>query len=260
MRVLIVDDEPLSRTAVEQILRSRQDIEQLDCAKDAFEALHKICGNQFDVVLLDINMPELSGIGLVERLAASGSTLPAIIFVTAYDQYAITAFEQHALDYILKPFSPLRINTALDLAFRRAAADRAKNILDAAPQLQSLIRKPASRIAIKSNGRVIFINPNDVVTVEAEGNYVLLQQRSGSHLLREAISVMAKKLEVYGFVRIHRSVLVNSAYVEEIRPCPTGEYVLRVRGGKEYAVTRTFKHGLRSLADFWIGTDSFWPH
>jgi len=95
------------------------------------------------------------------------------------------------------------------------------------------------------------------MAVEAEGNYVLLQQRSGSYLLRESISTMAEKLKPYGFVRIHRSVLINSAYVQEIEPCLTGEYALRIRGGKQYTVTRTYKKGLRSLAEFWIGTDSF---
>jgi len=95
------------------------------------------------------------------------------------------------------------------------------------------------------------------VAVEAEGNYVLLQQRSGSYLLRESISAIAEKLKPYGFIRIHRSVLINSSCVAEIEPCLSGEYALRIRGGKEYTVTRTYKKGLRSLAEFWIGTDSF---
>jgi len=104
----------------------------------------------------------------------------------------------------------------------------------------------------------MFVDPNDVVAVQAEGNYVLLQQRdSGSYLLRESISAMADKLRPYGFIRIHRSVLVNSSYVEEIQPWLTGEYGLRVKGGKEYTVTRTYKKNLKSLAAYWIGTDTF---
>ena len=109
------------------------------------------------------------------------------------------------------------------------------------------------RIAIKSKGRIIFVDPNDVVTVQAQGNYVLLQCKSGDSLLRESISVIADKLEPCGFIRIHRSVLVNRSFVEEIQPYPTGEYGLRVQGGKEYTVTRTYKKNLRSLAEFWIG-------
>jgi len=254
---MIVDDEPLARTALEKILSTRVDIEKHDSARDSFEAIEKLSANSYDVLLLDINMPELSGIELVNRLLGSGIALPSVVFVTAHDQYAIAAFEQHAVDYVLKPFSSERIDAALDIASRRSAAERAKSLLEALPQLQNLSNKTAPRIAIKTKGRIVFINPGDVMAVEAEGNYVLLQQRSGSYLLRESISTMAEKLKAYGFMRIHRSVLINSAYVQEIEPCLTGEYTLRLRGGKEYTVTRTYKKSLRSLAEFWIGTDSF---
>ena len=113
------------------------------------------------------------------------------------------------------------------------------------------------RIAIKVNGGIRFINPGEVVAVLAEGNYVLLQQETSSYLLRESMSVVAQTLEPFGFIRIHRSVIVNSSFVEEIKPRSTGEYLLRVRGGKEYTVTRTYKENLKSLAEFWIGTGAF---
>jgi len=257
MRVLIVDDEPLSRETLEKIVRARPDIEMFDSARDSFQALQHLSAKPYDVLLLDINMPELSGIELVNRLVAAGGQLPSVVFVTAHDQYAIAAFEKHAVDYVLKPFSSERIHAALDVAFRRTAAERARSLIEALPQLRTFSRKTSPRIAIKSKGRIVFIHPGDVVAVEAEGNYVLLQQKTGSYLLRESISTMAEKLKPYGFVRIHRSVLVNSSYVEEIEPCLTGEYALRIRGGKEYTVTRTYKKGLRALAEFWIGTDTF---
>jgi two-component system LytT family response regulator len=122
---------------------------------------------------------------------------------------------------------------------------------------QEFTRGPSTRIAIKVKGRILLIDPGEVVAVLAEGNYVLLQQESISYLLRESISVAAQKLEPFGFIRIHRSVLVNTAFVVEITPYPTGEYGLRVRGGKEYIVTRTYKANLKSLAEFWIGTGAF---
>jgi DNA-binding LytR/AlgR family response regulator len=121
------------------------------------------------------------------------------------------------------------------------------------PHLRTLTA-PNSKIGIKSNGRILFVDPHDVVVVQAEGNYVLLQRETGSALLRESISTIAEKLKAYGFVRIHRSVLVNASFVQEIRPCATGEYQLRVKDGREYTVTRTYKKNLRSLAAFWIGT------
>ena len=116
------------------------------------------------------------------------------------------------------------------------------------------------RMAIKVKGKILLINPGDVVAVIAEGNYVLLQQESISYLLRESISVVAKKLEPLGFIQIHRSVLVHASFVEEIKPYPTGEYGLRVKGGKEYTVTRTYKDNLKFLAEFWIGTVTSFPN
>ena len=115
------------------------------------------------------------------------------------------------------------------------------------------------RVAIKVGGKILFINLCDVVSVQAKGKCVWLQGTASSYLLRESISVLAEALETHGFIRIHRSVLVNILLVEEIRPLSTGEYCLRVEGGKEYTVTRTYKQNLNSLADFWIGTNAFSP-
>src|SRR5262249_17001818 len=119
------------------------------------------------------------------------------------------------------------------------------------------IPRPAPRMAIKTRGRILFIDPREIMAVEADRNYVLLQQRTGSHLLRESISRMAERLEAYGFVRIHRSVLINASYVEQIQRWPTGEYVLRIRGGKEYTVTRTYKKNLKLMAHSWVTTQLF---
>jgi two-component system LytT family response regulator len=139
--------------------------------------------------------------------------------------------------------------------------------MGSSPQLQFAAREPASRmpeqnqpsprVAIKTNGKIIFINLGDVVAVQAEGDYVSLQRNGSSYLVRELISAVAEQLEPMGFIRIHRSILVNTAFVEEIRPYSTGEYGLRVRGGKEYTVTRTYKKNLKCLAEFWIGSGAF---
>ena len=129
--------------------------------------------------------------------------------------------------------------------------------MEAFTRLEELARLASTRIAIKVKRSILLIDPGDVVAVLAEGNYVLLQQESSAYLLRASISVVAEKLEPFGFIRIHRSVLVNAAFVEEIKPYPTGEYGLRVKGGKEYTVTRTYKENLKSLSEFWIGTGGF---
>ncbi len=176
MRVLIVDDEPLAQTALANFLAARADVEHFDSANDAIEALEKLATESYDVLLLDINMPELSGTELADQLRGRNPPLPSIVFVTAHDEYAIAAFEKHAVDYVLKPFSNERIGEALDRAFRRAEGERAAKLIEALPQLQKLARPHYSRIAIKAKGRILFINPGDVVAVQAEGNYVLLQR------------------------------------------------------------------------------------
>ena len=124
---------------------------------------------------------------------------------------------------------------------------------------QALAKPQSFRVAIKVSGKILFINLDDVVAVQAEGKCVLLQQNARSYLLRESISVVAERLETHGFIRIHRSVLVNTSFVEEIKPLSTGEYSLRVEGGKEYTVTRTYKKNLKSLAEFWMGKGAFFP-
>ena len=257
MRLLVIDDEPLAQKALANVLAGRSDVEHFDAATDAIDALEKLSRNSYDVLLLDINMPEFSGIELLDRLAQLGHPVPSVVFVTAHSKHAVTAFEKHAVDYVLKPFADERLHQALNSAFRRTEGERAAQLMELLPQLKTLSQPRSQKIAIRTKGRIIFIDPSDLVAVQAEGNYVLLQKESGSYLLRESISVMAEKLSPYGFVRIHRSVLVNGAYVEQIEPWLTGEYGLRLKSGKEYTVTRTYKKNLRALAQFWIGTDSF---
>jgi DNA-binding LytR/AlgR family response regulator len=131
----------------------------------------------------------------------------------------------------------------------------AANLIRVLRQLEAIAKRQAPRIAFKVKGRILFLDLAEIVAVQAEGNYVLLRHRPNPYLLRESLSSMAEKLKPYGFIRIHRSVVVNISAVEEIQPLPTGEYRLRVKGGKEYLVTRTYKDNLRNLAQLWVGSD-----
>jgi two-component system LytT family response regulator len=144
-----------------------------------------------------------------------------------------------------------------NVAFRQIPAGRMASVVEGLLHEKALAKQRPARIAIKAKGRILLIEAGDVIAVEAKGNYILLLHASGSHMLHESITIMEEKLNPYGFVRIHRSVLVNAALVEEIQPWPTGEYVLRVRGGREYTVTRTYKKNLQLLAQSWIGMDGF---
>src|ERR1700756_3133675 len=131
----------------------------------------------------------------------------------------------------------------------------AETLIRAVRQLEVIAKRPAPRIAVKAKGRILFLDLAEVVAVQAEGNYVSLRHHPNPYLLRESLSSMAEKLKPYGFIRIHRSVVVNISAVEEIQPLPTGEYRLRVKGGKEYLVTRRYKHNLRDLAQLWVGSE-----
>jgi len=133
--------------------------------------------------------------------------------------------------------------------------DAAKLIRALQQQLEGLAKRQAPRIAVKAKGKILFLDVAEIVTVQAEGNYISLTHRTNPYFLRETLSSMAEKLKPYGFMRIHRSVIVNISAVEEIQPLPTGEYRLRVKGGKDYLVTRTYKDNLRDLAQLWIGSE-----
>ena len=129
------------------------------------------------------------------------------------------------------------------------------NLMRVFRQLEAIAKQRAPRIAIKAKGKILFLDVAEIVAVQAEGNYISLRHRTNSYLLRESLSSLAEKLKTYGFVRIHRSVIVNISTVEEIQPLPSGEYRLRVKSGKEYLVTRTYKHNLRDLAQLWVGSE-----
>ena len=144
---------------------------------------------------------------------------------------------------------------AVDTSLAPVIRVDAANLLRISRQLESIAKREGPRIAFKAKGTILLLNLFDIVAVQAEGNYVSLQHRPHHYLVHESLSAMANKLKPYGFIRIHRSVVVNISAVEEIQPLPTGEYRLRVRGGMEYLVTRTYKHNLRDLAQLWIGTE-----
>jgi two-component system, LytTR family, response regulator len=201
---------------------------------------------------LDTGSPEASGRELRDRLEESVRQMSVLASAPVRDEHATAAIENRAVNHLLKPSSADRIKRATDAAFRGTAEERAAGLAETPPQ-----QRPSTRIAIKANGRIVFIDPDDVIAVEAEGNYVSVRRRADSYLLRESISVMAEILKPYGFVRIHRSALVNSSFVEQIQSRPAGAYGLRTKGGKEYTVTRKYKNNLKSLATAWIGTDIF---
>jgi len=158
-------------------------------------------------------------------------------------------------DYTLESKAEDRFYEPEDTSLLPVTRVDAANLIRALQQLEVTAKRQAPRIAFKAKGRILFVDLAEIVAVQAEGNYVSLRHRPNPYLLHESLSSMAEKLKPYGFIRIHRSVVVNISAVEEIQPLPTGEYRLRVKGGKEYLVTRTYKDNLRDLAQLWVGSE-----
>jgi two-component system LytT family response regulator len=179
---------------------------------------------------------------------ATPSTRP----VTEGCRQITSKIEKDPRNSVLK-LSTLSMPEDLNETRRRAQGDQLVRLRELL-QLERFSRKP-SRIAIKTKGKILFIDPAEVSAVEAQGNYVILRRGPDSYVLRGSISELAEKLEPCGFIRIHRSVLVNTSFVQELQPWATGEYILRMRGGKEYTVSRSYKGNLRSIAQFWVGSE-----
>lgn len=173
------------------------------------------------------------------------------------DQKAIAGemFVQQAGEYTLESTAENRSCEPEDTSSLPVIRVAAANLMRALQQLEVIAKRHAPRIAVKAKGSILLLDVADILAVQAEGNYVSLRHRTNPYLVRESLSAMAEKLRPYGFIRIHRSVIVNISAVEEIQALPTGEYRLRVKGGQEYLVTRTYKRNLRDLAQLWVGSE-----
>jgi two-component system LytT family response regulator len=231
IRTLVVDDEPLARSNLTVLLRLDREIEIVgECASGA-EALGKIRSAKPDLVFLDVQMPECDGFDVLELL---GPDLPpAVVFVTAYDQYALRAFEAGALDYLLKPFDNARFERALD---------RAKQRLTRAAELPG---KP-ERLAIKSAGQVWFVKIHDIDWIEAADYYACLHVGSRTHLLRRSMAELEQELDPSAFSRIHRSTIVNLERVRGLKLGEDGEYEVLLENGARLRLSQRYRKQLQS--------------
>jgi two-component system, LytTR family, response regulator len=233
IRTLIVDDEPLARSNLSILLRRDPEIEIVDECGSGEEALRVIRSAKPDLVFLDVQMPECGGFDVLELL---GNDLPsAIIFVTAYDQYALQAFEAGALDYILKPFDNARFDRALGRAKQRIALGKDKN---APVKLE--------RIAIKSVGQVSFVKVSEIEWIEAADYYACLHVASRTHLLRRSMSDLEQELDPKVFSRIHRSTIVNLDRVRSLQLTEDGEYEVLLESGVRLRLSQRYRKQLQS--------------
>jgi two-component system LytT family response regulator len=251
LRTLIVDDEPLARERVRMMLGMHDDVAVVGEYGDGQQAIDAIRTQRPDLVFLDVQMPGVDGFGVLRAL--EGEVMPYVVFVTAYDQYALRAFEVHALDYVLKPFNAERFSQALQRA-RSAIAKRDEGEVGVdRDRLRSLVasltaeQREKQRIVVKSSGRVFFVKVDDIDWIEAEGNYVRLHMGAQSHLLRETMKGMESVLDTSQFIRIHRSTIVNADRIRELQPLFHGEYAVILRDGTRLVASRGPDNRLKKL-------------
>lgn len=252
-RIVIADDEPIARERVRSMLTGRPEYEIVGEAGDGARAVELILGTQPDVVFLDVKMPELDGFEVLEALEVDGAAAPAIIFVTAFGEYAVKAFEVRALDYLLKPFDRARFDRALESAAARREARPAAPAATIDPGLRGFLeslrgeRHYPTRFVVRNGHRVHFVKANDIDWADAAGNYVRLHVGGRAHLVRGTMKSFASRLDPDHFVRIHRSAIVNLDSVAQVEPYVHGEYIVTLRDGTKLTSSHAHSTRLREL-------------
>ena len=252
IRTLIVDDEPLGRERIRTLLGGDPDIEIVGECSNGRQAVRAIEKLRPDLLFLDVQMPEMDGFAVLEAVA--GDAMPVVIFVTAYDKYAVRAFEVHALDYLLKSFDRERFSSAVHRAKTEVAAGKDRKLdtrlVGLLEDLQAR-RRRLTRVVIRSGGRISFLRVEEVDWIEAADNYVRLHVGREAHLLRETMQSLAARLDPEKFLRIHRSTIVNLDRIKELQPLFHGDYTVLLRDGTELTLSRGYREKLQEhLGEF----------
>lgn len=248
IRTLIVDDEPLARDRVAGLLKDQPDIECIGMCSDGPTAVAAILERSPDLVFLDVQMPRMDGFAVLQSIPLD--KMPVVVFVTAFDEYALRAFEVHALDYLLKPFDRARFTETLDRVrdhLRNRAGRDIEQRLAALIQSVNPAHEYLERFVVKSDRRIFFIKTQETDWIEAYGNYLRLHTGKQSHLIRETMNSIESKLDPRKFIRIHRSSMVNIDRIKEMRPWFHGEHIVVLQDGTELTLSRGYRDRLEGL-------------
>lgn len=246
MKTLIADDEVLARQKLRRLLLQEPDIEIIGEGATATEIIDLARITHADLIFLDIHMPGMDGFDLINSLSESkDSQVPNIIFTTAYDQYALRAFEVRALDYLLKPYTAERLHQAIERARRQLQVARSSP----ADEPNGEHRGPAyaDRIVFKSRGRILFLPVSEIRWIGAEENYVRICTGAETHLLRETMAATEKRLDPSQFLRVHRSAIVNLRFVKEVRTEGKGDFVVHMLNGQKVSMSRSYHSRIGEL-------------
>ena len=249
IRALIVDDEPIARRGIIRLLRQQENIEVIGECGDGAAAVAAIATLAPDLVFLDVQMPELDGFAVIDAVGAN--RMPAVVFVTAFDQHAVRAFDSQALDYVLKPIDPERFRRALQRACAHLAHPGDDFARRVAIALQAISRSEArpcpTRLAIRSEGRVRLLAIDEVDRIVAAGNYVEVHAGAKQHLLRETMASLEARLDPQRFVRISRAAIVSIEHVREVQPLFNGDFVVILLNGAQVNGSRRYRAALDRL-------------
>jgi len=256
IRALIVDDEPLARQRIRLLARAEPDLEIIGECENAADALATLERDSPDLLFLDVQMPQIDGFELLQRLPRE--RLPLVIFTTAFDKHAVRAFEAHALDYLLKPFQPERFKAAVARAqehlMTRQESSAARGLLDLLATRPG--PSPATsgqylmRLTIKGDDKVSVIKTTDIDSIESAGNYVSVNVGKQGYILRQSLNALEKQLDPEQFLRVSRSTIVNLDRVKELQPMFKGEHIIILQNGKRLAMTRGLLRGVEQALKF----------
>ena len=248
IHVVIADEEPAGRDQLRLLLTEETGVEIVAECSNALQTISAVKTHKPDLLFLDIEMQDTAGIAPLTRIGQEA--MPMVIFTSINHQHAMRAFEAHALDFLLKPIDQRRLHSAIERmrtellkAHDRKLTHRILDLLTEAKAGSQTER----RLVIKTGGRVVFVDTNEIAWVEAAGNYVEVNTSSGRYLLREGIGSLSKRLDPNEFVRIHRSIIVNVRKIKELQPCNRGEYVVVLRDGKQLSCSRGYRAKLQEL-------------
>jgi len=249
LRVLIVDDEPVARRGILRLLQQEPDIEIVGECGDGAAAISAITTLAPDLVFLDVQMPELDGFAVIE--AIGGNCMPAVVFVTAFDQHAVRAFDAQALDYVLKPVDPERFRRALQRARSHLAHPDEGFVRRVSEALKSLDRgelhRYPSRLAIRSEGRVRLLEIDEIDRIVAAGNYVDVHAGAKQHRMRETMASLESRLDPQRFIRVSRAAFVGIAHIREVQPLFNGDFVVLLKNGAQVNGSRRYRAALDVL-------------
>lgn len=248
IRTLIVDDEPLARKTIRLLLEHDTEVEVIGECRNGMEAATTIAGKKPDLVFLDIQMPRMNGFEVID--AVGPGNMPGIVFVTAYDSYALKAFDSHALDYLLKPFNDDRFHSALRRAkeiIRGEGLGEFSRRLEALGKNRRLSKRFLTKLLVRSGPRSVLLDVHDISWIRSADYCVEIHTHSAKYVHRESLTSLATRLDPSKFFRSHRSAIINLDYVAELRPTHRGDHVIFLKGGKKVKLSRTRRKALFGL-------------